>query len=192
MVTEETKLPKPDQLIRELYYNPDGTPIPIRIKPPAGHVDMDQLVKDFSDEHPPPDFNKSWQKDSTPPLEDWLNGTPIISEGRAIFAKPMKQAIKGYKEPSPYEIARKLRVGFWNGMMTLCERQNKTLDQVMADWLEKDPHGTFKMVSPFFPKQIEATVRTDLVSFLKDIERKRRNSAVIDGAIEQEETDDEG
>lgn len=190
-MTDELNLLKPDEILRELYYNSDGTTIPIKISAPPAHVDAEQLLEDFVEQMALPDPTSQPLENTTPMLEEWLNGKPIVRNGEVIHARPIKSALKQKSEYSAHEIARRIRSGFWNGMMTLCERQKKGLDEVMADWLEHDPHGTFKMVSPFFPKQIEATVKSDLVSFLKDIERKRKGGNVIEGAVLEDDNANE-
>lgn len=118
--------------------------------------------------------NRMIKEDQTPTMEEWVNGKPIIKGGQSYSVKRKKAVRKRSATAiAPQEIASRLRTGFWNGMVELCRRQAKTLDEVMADWLETDPQGTFKMVAPFFPKQIEANVKTDLVSFLREIETRR-------------------
>lgn len=108
-------------------------------------------------------------------LNAWLAGdVPVTVGKKRIYKKKDKpEDLERFDKSNPYEIGRRMRASFWNGVMELCKRQRKSLHEVIADWLEADQKGTFQMMSGFFPKQVDNNVGGDLISYLKEIEQNR-------------------
>ncbi len=80
----------------------------------------------------------------------------------------------------PQQIATKVRAAFYNGLMEVCARENKAMHEIMADWIQSDPKGTFAMVSQFFPKEQKFDVGENLGAYLLRLEREQRNPKVIE------------
>lgn len=133
-------------------------PLDLRIKP--GDIDLSGISK-FHKKVLLPQKEKPEKKKSLR-LAAEEDDAPISAEGER------------FDKGNPYEVGRRMRTAFWNGTMEMCRRQRKSLHEVVADWLEEDPKGTFQMMASFFPKQIDTNVGGDLVSFLKEIEQNRR------------------
>lgn len=98
---------------------------------------------------------------------------------------------KGSENHNPEFIAQKTRSAFYRGLQEACRRENKYLHELFADWLQKDPKGTFNMVGPFFPKEQKQEIGGSLADFLLQISREQRRSSLpeanekaIDGEYE--------
>ena len=78
------------------------------------------------------------------------------------------------------QIAQNLRSSFYDGILQVCADKRIKLHQLMAEWIDNDPKGTFQMMSPFFPK-VDSQVESGLIGLLQQIENNRHEELKLAG-----------
>lgn len=53
------------------------------------------------------------------------------------------------------DVAPKMRGAFMQGLVTYCNRQNKSLPEVMADWWQEDWKAAGQLLTKFMPREVK-------------------------------------